>query len=87
VVLDAEDVLDALLGADRDRAPAPALPGLDPVARRLLDAVASGHGRLDQLATTPAEGDAVRRGLVRLELAGLVRREAGGRWVALASAS
>lgn len=82
LVLDAEDVLDVLLGPDR---PAPAasdgLPALPPAQRRLLDAVAGGHDRLELLARTPDEADAVRRDLVELELEGLLVKAPGGRWV------
>lgn len=83
LVLDAEDVLDALFGPDRarERREVWALDRLPSGQQELLEAIASGRDRLDLLATTPEQADVARRGLVDLELAGWVRRAPGGRWV------
>lgn len=86
LVRGAEDVLEALLGAELapvHRAPA-GDAGLDPDLRALLDAV---RGGCDTVAALTAGGgrtvDAVLAGLAQLELRGLVRRAAGGRFVAV----
>jgi len=75
-----EDVLEALFGADAGAAtpPTPCKPALDPVQRTLLDAIASGEEApvaLARVGVAPGEGLAI---LGWLELAGYLRREAGG---------
>ena len=83
VVRGPRDVLDLVLGPDAELTPdpAPPLPPLDPVQRRLLDAIERGRGTLAELATTMDEARAASRALSQLELLGLVRRGFGGRYV------
>lgn len=86
VILGVDDVLDAVLGAERMRdAPVGALSlsGLAPGLAVLLDAVAGGSDTVATLARTPAEADAALLGLSELEAHGLVRRSGGGRYVAV----
>ncbi len=83
LVLGVDDVLDAVLGFDRD-AEATATPraaGLDPALATLLDAVAAGTDTVAALASTPAGADAALLGLAELEQEGLVKRAGGGRYV------
>ncbi len=97
VVLGVDDVLDAVLGFDRDvgrsfdarsgggvRGPYDAA-GLAPELGVLLDAVAAGSDTLAALARTPAEAEAALLGLAELEGQGLVRRAGGGRYVVVAA--
>ena len=60
--------------------PAPLVP-LDPVQRRVLDAIERGQGTLAELARTMEEAQAASRTLSELELLGLVRRGFGGRYL------
>ncbi len=62
-------------------APAPAPPDLPPGLSRLLDQVERGQGSLAELVSDPARGFAVSRDLGELELRGLIRRVAGGRYI------
>jgi DNA processing protein len=83
VIRGPRDVLDLVFGSD---APAlvnlePPLPPLDPVQRRLLEAIERGRGTLAELATTMEEAGAASRALSQLELLGLIRRGFGGRYV------
>jgi DNA processing protein len=76
------DILDALFGAGRTQRPG-GRPSLGPQLQPLLDALADGH---DTRAALQAAGLAVDAGLAALaslELAGRVRREAGGRFSVL----
>lgn len=80
------DVLELLLGTD-GVALAPAdderrRDVLDPDLRRLLERVRAGEDTVAALADRPASLDATLAGLAQLELRGLVRRSAGGRYVA-----
>jgi DNA processing protein len=80
VVRDAQDVLDQLFGEGVRRAQAEPKPELPPELRVLLAAIADGHdtaGALERAGFPPEQGLAA---LASLELAGYVRREAGGRF-------
>ncbi len=75
VVRDASDVLDELFGAGATALPKRSEPEIDPVERRLLDAVES---NLDVEAISSFAGlpvGEVRAALARLETRGLVRRD------------
>ncbi len=90
LVRDAQDVLDALFGAgtlfapdgfgSAERPAAPAQPPLEPGLRALLDAIAAGRDTVGALARTQADVAQILSGLAELELIGLVRRCAGGRY-------
>lgn len=75
VVRDASDVLDELFGAGVTALPRPQEPEIDPVERRLLDAVESNLDveEISAFAGLPV-GEA-RAALARLETRGLVRRD------------
>jgi DNA processing protein len=76
------DVLEAI-GADAGKTALDPRPKLEPELRRLLSAIASGRdtaGALAQAGLAPERGLAA---LASLELAGYVRREAGGRYAVL----
>ena len=83
VVRGAEDVLDSLLGAGAGRAAIEraALSALDPEASGVLDAVAEGSATPDAIAIAcgldPGRAAAT---LVRLEIAGHLRSDSGGRY-------
>lgn len=81
VVLDAGDVLDVLLGSDRPALLPPVRRSVRPELEALLDRVSAGEDRVDLLGDTPEAAEDARRGLVELELAGLVRRVDGGRFI------
>jgi len=83
VIRGPRDVLELALGADAPALPdpEPPLPPLDPVQRRLLEAIERGRGTLAELATTMEEARAASRALSQLELLGLIRRGFGGRYV------
>jgi DNA processing protein len=80
VVRDAQDVLDQLFGEGVRRAHTQEKPALPPELRVLLAAIADGHdsaAALERAGFPPEQGLAA---LASLELAGYVRREAGGRF-------
>jgi DNA processing protein len=83
VVRDAQDVLDALFGAGARRAGADPGDELEPEHAELLQAVASGQDTVEALARAGLEPERALAALAELELAGYVRREAGGRFGAL----
>jgi DNA processing protein len=87
VVRSAADVLDALYGPGHGLAsPQRALArALEPRLRSLLAAVEQGRETVDALAGEARETGDVLSGLTELELLGLVRRAAGGRYVRCAS--
>jgi DNA processing protein len=87
VVRSAADVLDALYGPGHGLgSPGQALAqALEPRLRRLLAAVEQGGETVDALAGDADEAGEVLSGLTELELLGLVRRAAGGRYVRTAS--
>jgi DNA processing protein len=82
VVRDAADAVELALGADAVVASAPdaRLAGLPPELRALLARLTGAGATADELVRTQAELDDVLCGLVELELRGLVRRGADGRW-------
>jgi DNA processing protein len=82
VVRSADDVLDAVhgVGARRERAER-RIQDLDPALAELLAVIERGEGSIDSLAGDPSEIPALLAALTELELSGLVRREAGGRYV------
>lgn len=83
VVRAAADVLDVVYGPGaRPRAGGGGDPlGLEPRLAALLEAVERGEGSPDVLASDPSAAADVLAGLTELELLGLVRRAAGGRYV------
>lgn len=84
VVLGVDDVLDLVLGFDRQPESEVRRTGsLAPGLAVLLDAVAAGSDTLAALARTPAEADTALLGLAELEGLRLVRRAGGGRYVAV----
>jgi len=80
----AQDVLDALYGAGRRHAPEDPRPALSAELSHLLAAIAGGHDTLAALDRRGLLGTDGLAALARLELAGYIRRAAGGRYVALA---
>jgi hypothetical protein len=58
---------------------------LEPRLRLLLDRVDSGRDTVASLARTPAEVEGALVGLAELELLGLLRRDAGGRYLRVLS--
>ena len=80
-VRSAADVLDALYGAGGRPHREAVSPSLSPELAALLEAVERGEGSPDALAAAASEAAAVLAGLSELELLGLVRRGAGGRYI------
>ena len=81
VVRSATDVLDAVYGVGARPRDAGLMPALAPRLAALLEAVERGEGSADAIAAGPGETADVVAGLSELELMGLVRRAAGGRYV------
>jgi DNA processing protein len=83
-----EDVLETVYGPDSTHpwlTRPPVLSSLAPEAQALLDALAEGHGTAEALARAGLDAEHGLATLAALELAGRIRREAGGRYsVALA---
>jgi DNA processing protein len=75
VVRHASDVLDELFGAGATARPRRAEPEIDPVERRLLDAVESDLGVEGMSAYAGLPAGEVRAALARLETRGLVRND------------
>ncbi len=77
----AEDVLETVYGPDTRlpwlTSPPSSLPS---DAQALLDALAEGHGTAEALARAGLDAEAGLATLASLELAGRIRREAGGRY-------
>jgi DNA processing protein len=87
VVRDAQDALDELFGVGVRTVPEPAAARLEPLERRLLDAVEAGldiDGICVAAAVTAGEA---RAGLAVLEAKGLVRRHGLAAWERAASHS
>jgi DNA processing protein len=80
VVRSAADVIDVVYGPGAGRA-AGGPRALEPRLAFLLEAVERGEGSPEALAADPSAAAAVLTGLTELELLGLVRRVAGGRYV------
>jgi DNA processing protein len=81
VIRSAGDVLDVLYGVGTREIRRDEAPALAPRLAALLDAVERGQGSPDALAARPEDAADVLAGLTELELLGLVRRSAGGRYV------
>jgi predicted Rossmann fold nucleotide-binding protein DprA/Smf involved in DNA uptake len=78
VVRDASDVLDELFGIGAGPAPTATIaaePGIDPVERRLLDAVESSLDLEGPATFAGLPVSETRAALARLEARGLVRRD------------
>lgn len=88
LIREVRDALDLALGveaAERAVSPGagavrPAPPDLDPALRVLLDEIDAGRDTVGRLALSPEHLDAVLVGLGELELLGLIRADAGGRF-------
>ena len=87
-----QDVFEGLFGPDapeaaraaaRDRGLRGGQPRLEPPLQALLDALAEGHATATALAHAGLDADHGLAALAALELAGRVRREAGGRYAVL----
>ena len=84
VVRSVADVLDVIYGpgsAAAGRAERSAVPDLNETLRALLGAIERGRCSPDAMASNPAEVPEILAGLTELELMGLVRRAADGRYV------
>jgi DNA processing protein len=82
VVRGAQDVLDVLYGAGMRQLEAARRADLAPELRMLLGAIADGHDTAGALAQAGIPADQGLAAVAALELAGYVRREAGGRFSA-----
>jgi DNA processing protein len=82
VIRGAQDVLDALVGPDAERAIRPAMgPALEPELAGVLDLVERGEGSADALArAAQMQPGPLAAALVRLELGGYLRSNAAGRY-------
>jgi DNA processing protein len=80
VVRGAQDVLDVLYGAGTRQLQAARAAELAPELRVLLAAIADGHGTGEAMAQAGVPADQGLAALAALELAGYLRREAGGRF-------
>lgn len=80
VVCTPQDVLDLLFGVGVRRAPSAEQPELAPELRVLLAAIAEGEDTRGALARAGLPAEQGLAALASLELAGYVRREAGGRF-------
>ena len=83
VVRDSQDVLDTLFGAGTRAAATDFRPELDREQAALLDQIAAGHAGAEALARAGVPADRGLAVLAELELAGYIRRAAGGRFVVL----
>ncbi len=83
VVRGAQDVLDRLYGVGARVASRARRPALQPDRQRLLDAVGAGAETVGALAAAGFEPDGLLVDLAALELDGWLRRDAGGRFVAM----
>jgi DNA processing protein len=76
-----QDVLDALFGAGVRAVADRARESVEPELARVLDAVGAGQDTVAGLARAGLQPDQALSALSALELAGYLRREAGGRYV------
>jgi DNA processing protein len=83
LIRDAQDVLDNVYGVGSRTAANADLAGLDQLAISVLEAVAGGADTLGAITRAGVESGPAMTTLAALELAGLVRRGAGGRYVAM----
>jgi DNA processing protein len=81
VIRSAGDVLDVLYGVGARPIRREERPALEPRLAALLAAVERGEGSPDAIAASAEDAAEVLAGLSELELLGLVRRSAGGRYV------
>jgi DNA processing protein len=83
VVRSPSDVLDAVHGIDHGRSAlgSAKMEGLDRDLQEVLVAVECGQGTADAIASGPGQIPAVLAALTELEMKGLVRRAAGGRYL------
>jgi DNA processing protein len=84
LVSSAQDVLDAVCGIGIRRAADPAVAALSAEARTVLDAIRGGADTWGDLSRQTLDGRLLLAVLAELELAGCVRRVAGGRYAVLA---
>jgi DNA processing protein len=82
LIRDSQDVLDTIFGAGSRTAPNADLTGLDPDALAVLEAVSGGADTVAALTRAGIESGQALTVLASLELAGVVRRGAGGRYFA-----
>jgi DNA processing protein len=75
-----QDVLDLLFGRGAREAPAQARVALSDVLERVLRGISDGHDTIAALARMGLPAEEALTALSSLELAGYVRREAGGRY-------
>jgi DNA processing protein len=80
VIRGVQDVLDGLFGAGVRQAVRDGRPRLAPELRTLLGAIADGQDTAEALASSGFEPDGGLAALASLELAGYLRRGAGGRF-------
>lgn len=79
-----QDILDAICGVGERNFTTGVHSGLSDRQRRVLDAIAGGADTLAALDGSGAGGDSLLMLLAELELAGCVRRSAGGRYLVIA---
>jgi DNA processing protein len=79
-----QDVLDGLFGVGGRPLPPRHPPDLPPHLQRLLDALAEGHELSAALSLAGLAADSGLAALASLELAGRIRRQAGGRFCVMA---
>lgn len=84
LIRDPQDILDAVFGAGTRTVLDPVLNGLRDEQRELLEAIRSGTDTLAALVARGGAGAEALTLLAELELAGCVRRAAGGRYVVTA---
>jgi len=83
LVRGAQDVLDGLFGAGARQAPGRCRPDIAPELRSLLEAIGDGYDTDGAVRRAGLDADAGLAALASLELAGYLRREAGGRFSVL----
>ncbi len=79
-----QDVLDTVFGVGVRTAPGRPRAPLAPHLQALLEVLAEGHDAPTALALMGLDADAGLASLASLELAGRIRRGAGGRFVVMA---
>jgi DNA processing protein len=78
-----QDVLDAVFGAGVRAVAEAERAALAPRQRALLEAIVAGADTIAALTRTGVAAGELLQGLAELEMAGCVRREAGGKYIAL----
>lgn len=84
LVRDAQDVLDAVCGVDARVAVDPVVAALSPAGRAVLAAIRGGANTVAELSRADVADGPILAVLAELELAGCVRRVAGGRYSVIA---